>query len=340
MPVAEPPSLARFLYLARGFAARPRRPVRAALGRILERYRKEPRTFDRVSALGAARIARATAEPTFALQLFSMSSPVTGEPGRPYAHYLDMTMALVRREWPDWAPFASEASYRGWIEREGASYRGAARVFTFSEATRRSVIEDYGGDPARVVAVGAAGHYASAATDDREYGNHTVIFNGSNFERKGGDRVLAAFRLVRQSFPHAQLTIVAHDASAAEAGVVSAGKLGRAELFARFDTTDVVLAPTRLDVLPGFVLEAMSRGVVPVLSDAVSMAEIVTDGCEGYIVSPPTAERLAERVIALFSDRSRLRACGAAARERVLREWNWDAVAERMVASLAEGGYP
>jgi glycogen(starch) synthase len=308
-------------------------PRRSTLRAALQRFEKEPTTFARLSRLTARRIAAVDPAPGMVLQFFSMSSPALANGRLPYAHYIDMTMALVRRSWPDWAPFDCEARYQEWIALEGASYRGAERVFTFSEATRRSVIADYGARPERVVTVGAAGHYEAAASGERAYGNRTIVFNGSDFERKGGERVLAAFRLVRERFPDATLTIVAAGVPASP-GVTVSGNLGRPALFALFDRTDIVLAPTRLDILPGFVLEAMSRGVVPILSDAASMDEIVTSGSDGYIASPPTPELLAEDVAKLFSDDARLRAFGDAARARVVRDWNWDAVADAMVASL------
>jgi glycogen(starch) synthase len=335
IPIAEGRSVREAAYLGARFASgRLWPPTRANLGVARQRFRKEPATFARVSRLAADTIAKER-DGGFVLQLFSMSSPVSDGAARPYAHYIDMTMAQVRRAWPLWAPFDNERAYDAWIAREGASYRGAARVFTFSEATRRSVIADYGADPARVVAVGAAGHYRDVGSDARSYGNRTLVFNGSDFERKGGDRVLAAFRIVRERFSDATLTIVAHTGISNDPGVIDAGRLTRAELFDLFDRTDVLLAPSRLDVFPGFVLEAIGRGVVAVLSDAESMDEIVADGRDGFVVSPPTAENLADRTIALLEDVGLLRTLGAAGRERVAREWNWDAVAARMIDSLA-----
>ena len=312
-------------------------PTRPTLRNRLQRFKKEPATFSRTSRSAARRIADFRPAPSLVLQLFSMSSPATLNPPYPYAHYLDMTMALVRRHWPQWAAFDSENLYREWLALEGASYRGAERVFTFTEAARRSVIDDYGAQPERVVAVGAAGHYETVATGERAYGNHTIVFNGSEFERKGGDRVLAAFRLVRARYPDASLTVVAHSGLAPEPGLRSLGNVSRAALITLFDATDIVLAPTRLDALPGFVLEAMSRGVAPVLSDSPSSSEIIIDGIEGYVVAPPTPELLAERVCTLFADAERLRSFGSAARARVERDWNWRAVADKMLASLAEG---
>jgi glycogen synthase len=173
------------------------------------------------------------------------------------------------------------------------------------------------------------------APEEGPYGSHAIIFNGSDFERKGGDRVLAAFAIVRERFLDASLTIVAHTALMEGNGVRMAHTVTRQDLLSLFDKTDVVLAPTRLDVLPGFVLEAMSRGVVPILSDADSVREIITDGTEGYIVSPPTPELLAERICDLFEDHHLLlRNLGTASRKRIEKSWTWDAVAQTIVESL------
>jgi glycosyltransferase involved in cell wall biosynthesis len=82
------------------------------------------------------------------------------------------------------------------------------------------------------------------------------------------------------------------------------------------------------------VLEAMSRGVVPILSDAASMNEIVSDGIEGYVVSPPSPLLLADRICALFENKALLTRMGTSARTRIENSWNWDAVAQAMIASL------
>jgi hypothetical protein len=124
----------------------------------------------RLSGVTARRIKARYPSSEFVQQLFSVSSPA-GATGVPYAHYIDMTMAMVKRAWPAWATFKSESEYEEWIELEGASYRGAERVFTFSEATRRSIIEDYGAAAERVVVVGAAGHYDRVAPEERPYGS-------------------------------------------------------------------------------------------------------------------------------------------------------------------------
>jgi glycogen(starch) synthase len=335
LPISENPIMAKIAFLMRdGIAGRLRMPLRPCLKMRMQAFSKKTSTFIRISGVAARRISVCDPSPELVLQLFSMSSPAGGT-GVPYAHYIDITMAMAKRAWPAWAPFESESEYDKWIELEGASYRGAERIFTFSEATRRSIIEDYGVAAERVDAVGAAGHFDEVAANERTYSGHAIIFNGSDFLRKGGDLVLAAFAIVRRRFPDASLTIVANNILTEGNGIRLTGTMTREDLFSLFDKTDVVLAPTRLDVMPGFVLEAMSRGVVPILSNADSMNEIITDGTEGYVVSPPTPELLAERLCGLFEDHALLRNLGTAARKRIERAWNWDAVAQAMVDSLA-----
>jgi glycogen(starch) synthase len=310
-------------------------PTRAALRAVRERLAKRASTFDRLSRKTERAIEAAPAPPpALVLQLFAMSSPSAGALAVPYAHYIDLTMAFVRRMWPAWAPFDDERDYDAWIARESRSYRGAERVFTFSEATRRSVIDDYGVAPERVVAVGAAGFYRDVPSAARAYGTRSIVFNGSDFERKGGDLALAAFARIRAVFPDATLAIVGTAGVRPQPGVTVLGNQSRTALFERFDRTDIVLAPARLEGFPGFALEAMSRGVVPILSDCPTTAEMIVDGVEGAIVSPCTAERLAERAVAFLADPDRLPSLGAAARARVERDWNWPAVARRMLASL------
>jgi glycosyltransferase involved in cell wall biosynthesis len=317
-----------------GVAGRIRLPLSQCLKMRMQAFAKQPSTFRELSTLTARQIKASQPRPEFVLQLFSMSSPA-GAAGVPYAHYVDITMAMAKRAWPAWAPYKADSEYGKWLELEGATYRGAERVFTFSEATRRSVIADYGASAERVLAVGAAGHYDGIGHQQRRYGTQAIIFNGSDFERKGGDRVLAAFEIVQQRFPEASLTIVGKSAVKERRGVRVAGNITRQRLFSLFDTSDVVLAPTRLDMLPGFVLEAMSRGVVPILSDADSMNEIITEAVEGYIVSTPEPPVLAQRICGLFENDTLLTRMGTAARKRIEASCTWDAVAQAMTTSLA-----
>jgi glycosyltransferase involved in cell wall biosynthesis len=93
-----------------------------------------------------------------------------------------------------------------------------------------------------------------------------------------------------------------------------------------------------LPLLPGretfsiATLEAMACGL-PVVATAVgSMAEMVTDGRDGFIVRPDAPDQLADRLIALLAEPDRARAMGNAGRERVERDFTLDCMTERYTA--------
>jgi glycosyltransferase involved in cell wall biosynthesis len=83
-------------------------------------------------------------------------------------------------------------------------------------------------------------------------------------------------------------------------------------------------------------LEAMASGTPVVASRLGGIPEIVEDGVTGYLVPPGDVDALRDRLAHLL-DRPRLAAAmGAAARERVLAGFTWQACAERCLAGYAD----
>ncbi len=126
--------------------------------------------------------------------------------------YIDCTHRQSAEQWPDWNPLRGGALER-WYARERRQYRAAAHVFAFSQETRHSLIDDYGVAPDKVTVVGAGLNFdqlpaAPAQEDpDAHAGDvaasrpSTILFVGNDFVRKGGEQLLAAFRIVRPLSP-------------------------------------------------------------------------------------------------------------------------------------------
>jgi glycosyltransferase involved in cell wall biosynthesis len=97
-----------------------------------------------------------------------------------------------------------------------------------------------------------------------------------------------------------------------------AGALSNAETIALYATQDVFVLPTRVEGFPVALLEAMSAGLVPVVSDIPSgVPEVVTSPDVGD--RPPVGDvaAFADAIAALARDRSRLASMSAAARAAV-----------------------
>ena len=299
----------------------------------------DARVFVARSLRMESQIARLPNAPDLILHVFGMCCPFWARPSIPYAMLLDYTEALADRNWRDWAPFATEASLRARLVCEKRAYHNAVHLFPFGNGTRRSLIEDYGVDPAKITVIGSSGHLAEPYSGDRTFGSKRILFycgNGSDFYRKGADRVLAAFRIVRQQIPSAKLAIVGMSSEIASPGVENRGYVSSPErLRELFLSSDLVLAPARCDPFPTFLIEAMNFGVPCVTSDADGMPEIVAHEVTGLVISDVSGTQFAAEVVRLLSDPQRLVAMSRSAKERASEKFSSVHVA-RIVAEAIQ----
>lgn len=321
-------------FIAREALAGRVRPSRAALRLVRDRFEKSAHAFDAKSRWTQRAIAACERRPDVVFAVFSLFTPRPDDQGPPYVHLLDYTMALARERWAPWAPFATDREARAWLARERDTYARAAHLFTMSGIVRDSLVRDYGIDPARITVVGSGGNVRGMPLAVRTLGSRRIVFNGSEFERKGGDLVLDAFARVRAALPDATLVIVGTTDVPSADGVDVRGRIADRSALAQLLTeSDIVVAPARCDPFPGFVIEAMHYGAVPIVSDADGMPEIV--GHAGIVLRPPTAATLAGALIDVLADPVALERRSRAARDRVAHSLNWDAVAMRIEETLA-----
>jgi starch synthase len=255
----------------------------------------------------------------------------------PSVLYVDCTHKQSARGWPAWNPLQGRALSR-WYERERVQYTRAEHIFAFSEATRRSLIEDYAVPAARVTVVGAGANITSmpeisqrASPDEPP----TILFVGNDFVRKGGPELLEAFGRVRDVVPDARLVVVGTPhAIPAQDGVVVLGRVrDRSALEALYLQASVFCLPTHFEPFGLALLEAMASGLACVTTDAC--AEIV-DAEIGYVVPPGDVDALTDALVAALTDRDGTARRGAAGRERVERHYRWEQVVERMAPVLEQ----
>jgi len=101
------------------------------------------------------------------------------------------------------------------------------------------------------------------------------------------------------------------------------GVLSNAETIGTVAEHDVLVLPTRGEGFPVSVLEAMSVGVVPVVSDIPSgVPEMVTSGTTGFTAPVGDIERFAAAIERLHTDRALLERMSRACRQRVEAEFD------------------
>ncbi|MEO3937856.1 glycosyltransferase family 4 protein [Dermatophilaceae bacterium Soc4.6] len=253
--------------------------------------------------------------------------------------YLDCTHRQSADHWPDWNPLRGRA-LRRWLGRERRQYHRSAHLFAFSTPTRDSLVHDYGVSPDRVTVVGAGVNFdVLPDLRPRRAGTApTVLFVGNDFERKGGPRLLEAFRLVRAAVPDARLQIVGtpHPIPP-QAGVEVLGRVGSREALAQlYADASVLVLPSTFDPFPLVVLEAMAHGLPVVATRQCGVPEMVVDGETGLLVEPgeDLVPQLVDALVRLLTDPTLADRLGVAGRTRVAERFLWTHVVDRMAPAL------
>jgi starch synthase len=290
-------------------------------------------TFDRLSRRAGEEVRRL--RPDVVLQ-----SGVLFAPGAhaevPYYLYLDHTRALGERYEPLPGlppPFPEDPAWRA---RERSVYRNAVAIFTMSEIVRRSLLDDYGVDPTRVITVGAGPNVEPDAPDPGTPRDPALLFVGRTFVPKGGPELLAAFELVRDRHPDLELWLVTRDAPARlPPGARAFGLLDRPALARRYARAGAFVLPTLRECFGISFLEAMAFGLPVVGTRIEAIPEIVAEGETGLLVPPRDVGALTRALETLLRDPERARRMGAAGRARVAARFGWDRVAARMLAAMS-----
>jgi glycosyltransferase involved in cell wall biosynthesis len=161
---------------------------------------------------------------------------------------------------------------------------------------------------------------------------------------KGVDRALLVHGMVLREAKDAQLVIAGEgpekvrlERSARELGIsASVQWLGYREDVAEvYRRLAVLLIPSRSEGLPNAAIEAMAYGVPVVASEVGGLAEIVTDGLDGFLVPPDDTEGLARRILEILGDPGLRERLGRRAVDAVASRFSLDARA-RILAGIYE----
>ncbi len=203
----------------------------------------------------------------------------------------------------------------------------ATYLMPWSDWCARSLIEDYGVDPARVRLLRPGVDLAAwDAKSDVHGGPLRILFVGGDFERKGGGDLLAALELLSGDWECDIVTKTEVDASSHSGKVRVHRHLnpGDPELVALFAEADAFVLPTRGDANPWVSMEAMAAGL-PVVSTAVgAIPEIVLHGETGIIIEPGDKKALAEALQRLADNPAERGRMGLAGRRRASEHFDME----------------
>jgi glycosyltransferase involved in cell wall biosynthesis len=191
------------------------------------------------------------------------------------------------------------------IERAEAAWLNNAScvLFTSNWAAERAVL-DYSLDANIVGSVGIFGEIEMPARDAYA-GRKEFVFVSTNFEAKGGQTVLAAFREVRKRHPDALLTIVGDRPSdtTPKVGVTFTGFL-RKEIPDEYRRFQQILGgalalvnATSSDICPLLFVEAGYVGCPVISTRKFAIPELIEDGHTGLLLDASPQPSLVARAM-------------------------------------------
>jgi UDP-glucose:(heptosyl)LPS alpha-1,3-glucosyltransferase len=165
-----------------------------------------------------------------------------------------------------------------------------------------------------------------------------LLFIGYSFHRKGLGRAIAALPGVRDD--RVELWVAGGDDRAPY--VRSARELGVAErvrflghqsnVVGLLQAADAFVLPTSYDPFPLVLMEAIGCGTPVITSRAAGIAEVMTDGVEGYLLDDPlSVPELTGALNRFLQEPDHWPQMGAAARQLAL-QWDWDSIWRRTEA--------
>lgn len=294
--------------------------------------------FKRRSELAEQHLQRRDGQYDLIFQLHTLLAPGDLGKRRPYVLHTDTTYQLSERHYVDW-PLLHGRQRDEWISMERETYQQAAFLFPRSEWLRRSLIEDYGCDPKRVIRVGCGSNHVRSSLEGKRYDKPIALFVGYDLKRKGGLVLLQAWERVQRVLPEAELWFVGTPPPRGKqpVGVRWLGRIDdRAMLHQVYSQASVFTLPALFEPWGHVISEAMGEGLPCIVSDRCAMPEIVEHGKTGLVVPAGEPEPLADALIQLLGNTEQAKRMGRQAHAVTLRERTWDHMIGRMAPYIEQ----
>ena len=202
-------------------------------------------------------------------------------------------------------------------------YLKAAKILTWTEWARSSVINDYGIHPDKVKVIPPGVDTTHLVFIDRNHKSsqdlYNILFVGGDFKRKGGEDLLTVFlaQFADKAILHIVTSLNAvkcdHPNVCIYSGVEAYSSLW-CELYRQ---ADAFVMPTYGDAFGIVFIEAMASGLPVITSKLIQTTEIVRERETGFLVTPGDRQELANKLQLLIDNPSLGRQMGKRAKQIV-----------------------
>ncbi len=163
-----------------------------------------------------------------------------------------------------------------------------------------------------------------------------VLFLGQHYPYKGYQQVIEAAKIVWQKLPDVHFVFVGPPVGKSEQYFAAVNdkrihSLGKVDLQTKTNAiaaSTLLCVPSSQESFGGVYTEAWSLGKPVIGCNIPAVAEVITDGVDGYLVEQEP-HQIAEKIIYLLLHPSHAEAMGAAGKQKVESRYTWQKIADR-----------
>lgn len=268
-----------------------------------------------------------------------------GEVHKPYFVLQDLSYGLLMEEYDKHGSVPHFRTLRAvdftrLRDRQFGVYESATGIFAMSQWLADHIARaGFSPDKIHVVNPGtnAPLDHNVPLTQRRRGPTIRLLFVGRDFDTKGGDQVVAAFRILRRELgPQITLTIVGPrmlPPAGLGDGIDFLGPVAVDQLQSLYDSHDLFVLPSRFEGFGIAFVEALSRGLPCIGRRACAMPEIIDEDSGGRLIDTDEPAELALAIYAVLEDDGLYQRCEAAARLRQTH-YTWDRAAGDVVRGM------
>ena len=236
-------------------------------------------------------------QPDFTIQTTTRFNASTGFV--PHFTIIDITVAAGRQGYRDLFK-SSERALDHLHTFQQQVYSTSTAVFAMGNYVRDSLVWDYLVKPHQAITLGA-GPNITLGKRSSLLASKKILFVGTDWVRKGGPTLLAAFISLRKKHPQATLNIIGCSPNITEPGVNIIGRVAREHMHKYFSDSRVFALPTVHEAFGIAFIEALHFGLPIVATHINAIPEMVVDDVNGYTIQPGNVEELTSALDTILS---------------------------------------
>lgn len=258
----------------------------------------------------------------------------------PYFTYQDMTYhaGLIVKEWRKKYPFIFPAAGNNILSlceihrrerRQHDEYQHASAVF-FMSLWVKNIMSEYHSDvTSKMFHIGGGTNIDINSIDITKKEGNKFLFIGRDFERKAGDLVIEAFKILKtQHMPNAELHMAGCKPQEKVDGVIYYGDVDFIKVSELLNKCDVFCMPSRFEAYGLVFVEALIYGLPCIGRRFFEMPHFIENGKDGVLIECDDPFVLAKKMFDVISDKCMIDYVQSK-QATYIERYSWDSVAKR-----------